>query len=341
MTRYARAATFVIALIFVVMLTALPHNRVHAQTPAPSTIRVDAAHEGWVDTGIDLHDGDTVTLAASGTAGWGKDMRSGPEGVPGGACRLIAPDAPIGALVARVGAGAPVVAGASATLAGPGRLWLLYNDCPGQYFDNSGAFDVAITVTPAPSATAAPAPVATAETHAVTPAPVPAHKSGGLPVLPILLGVLALGAVGAGAFYGRRWLARGPTPRFSPAARLESSAWLAPVRLRLLQGERRPRRWLTIGGPDADVDFGLPGVWARLLPMDDGGARLEVRPNSGRILVDGVAVVIGQRLKNGSRVFMGTREFVFRTDAEDKSSGAADRYRHRDNILSKPDPRVA
>jgi hypothetical protein len=308
-----------------------------AQPPPTRELQAEASREGWQETGIVLHQGDTVTITAAGRAGWEPGQESGPEGTPIGAgCTPAVPWAPIGALVARVGVGAPVVVAGSVTLAGPGAVDVLYNDCPGLYYDNSGAYTVRLRITPAP-APATPAPTA-------APAPAPVRADGGSPlgkVLPALAGIaLVAGGAGAGIWYVRRYRGAGGAPRFNPSARLESSAWLAPMRLRLLQDERRGRRYLTVGGPDADIDFGLPGVWARLYATEDGGVRLEPGQHSGKLLLDGVPVVVGQRLVDGARVFMGTREFVFRVEPEPPSARRPDHARRRDP-LAKPDPRAA
>lgn len=60
----------------------------------------------------------------------------------------VLPSAPIGALLARVGAGPWFVAGSSysGVVSGSGRLFLLYNDDPGTYSDNGGAYSASITV---------------------------------------------------------------------------------------------------------------------------------------------------------------------------------------------------
>jgi hypothetical protein len=313
---------------------------VAAQPPAPRTVTVEANREGWTDTGIGLGRDDTARLVAAGVAGWGPGVQQGPTGAGAGTCALAVPDAPLGAVLARVGSGPIVVLAPTGEVRGPGFLQLLYNDCPGQYFDNSGRFEVTVTLVPAVAATAVP-------TAAPAPTTPPARdRSSGLPVLP-LLSVILVVAAGVSLYLGRRRLwerleplvARGPVPRFPESARLESSAWLAPVRLRALQGERWPKRWLTIGGPDADVDFGLPGVWARLVPTADGGVRIETVPDGGKVLVDGLPLVLGQRLKDGARVFMGAREFTFRLEA---GGAAITALRRTGNAaLDKPDPRAA
>ncbi len=310
-----------------------------AQPPVSRTVTVEANHEGWTDTGIGLSRGEAARLVVAGVAGWAPGVQQGPMGSGASTCTLAVPDAPLGAVLARAGSGPVVVLAPSGEVRGPGYIQLLYNDCPGQYFDNSGRFEVTITLVPVTPATVAPI-------GAPAPSPVAERRTGGLPLVPLAAAALVAGA-GVSLYLGRRrlaerlepWLARGPVPRFPESARLESSAWLAPVRLRALQGERRPKRWLTVGGPDADVDFGLPAVWARLVPTADGGVRIESVPDGGKVLVDGLPLVLGQRLKDGARVFMGTREFTFRLEAGGESITALRRTGHA--ALDKPDPRAA
>jgi hypothetical protein len=311
-----------------------------AQPPVSRTVTVEANHEGWTDTGIGLGRGDVARLVVAGVAGWAPGVQQGPMGAGASTCALAVPDAPLGAVVARAGSGPVVVLAPSGEVRGPGYIQLLYNDCPGQYFDNAGRFEVTVTLVPAAPATVAPTVMP------ALPPPPAERRTGGLPLLPLAAAVL-VGGAGVGLYLGRRriagrlepWLARGPVPRFPESARLESSAWLAPVRLRALQGERRPKRWLTVGGPDADVDFGLPAVWARLVPTADGGVRIESVPDGGKVLVDGLPLVLGQRLKDGARVFMGTREFTFRLETGGEPITALRRTGHA--ALDKPDPRAA
>lgn len=295
-----------------------------AQQPPPTSFSLDATFDGWAPTGITLAAGEKLTITATGEGGWGPGSTSSAAGGVGSDCALVAPDLAVGALIARVGSGA-AVAGVGAALTGPGAVAIAYNDCPGQFFDNAGGFEIVLTVAPA---------VTEAVVAAPEPATVAAQKSGGgLGLQPVFALLVAL--AGAGVFFGRKYMQRGPVPRFTDSARLESSAWLAPVRLRGLQGGRRVKRVLTVGGPDADVDFGLPTICARLLPLPDGGARIEGTSESQRVVVDGLPIVLGQRLKNGARVKIGTREFIFRFDAE---STTGDRSV---SALSKLDPRAA
>jgi hypothetical protein len=338
--RFRLVAILVLAGATVLGAALTPAHLAAAQPPATRTVTVEANHEGWVDTGIGLSREDSARLVAAGVAGWGPGVQQGPTASGTATCTLAVPGAPLGAVLARVGSGPVVVLAPSAEVHGPGFVQLLYNDCPGQYFDNSGRFEVTITLVPAAPATVAPTVMP------ALPPPAAERRTGGLPLLPLAAAALVVVA-GAGLYLGRQRLlarlepvlARGPVPRFPDSARLESSAWLAPVRLRALQGERRPKRWLTVGGPDADVDFGLPGVWARLLPTADGGVRIESVPDGGKVLVDGLPLVLGQRLKDGARVFMGAREFTFRLEASGEAITALRRTGNA--ALDKPDPRAA
>jgi hypothetical protein len=160
-------------------------------------------------------------------------------------------------------------------------------------------------------------------------------RGGGMSFLPLLVLLVIAGAGGAAAYFGRRVIAA-RRPRFDASAFVESSAWLAPVRLAELQGDGLPKRFLTIGGPDADIDFGVPGSWARLVPQIDGSTRIE-RACDEQIFVNGMPLILGQRLGSGQRVKIGVREFVFR---EERRMNQPARHA-RDTALDKPDPRAA
>ena len=112
-------------------------------------VTVDASR-GWVDTGIDVRSGDIVQIQATGTvtlstnssdvadpSGSRTNRRAGSAPLPGD---------PAGALIARVGNGAPMLAGGrqSFTANGTGRLFLSVND---DFFDdNQGAYRVVVGV---------------------------------------------------------------------------------------------------------------------------------------------------------------------------------------------------
>ena len=80
-------------------------------------------------------------------------------------------------------------------------------------------------------------------------------------------------------------------------------------------------------------------VAARIHPTPDGGARLQVMQAGGRILIDGVPVVIAQRLSNGARVCVDPREFVFRDD-EDAAPRTSAIHLTGNDPLSRPNPRA-
>ena len=108
---------------------------------------VDAAR-GWVDTGIDVRSGDVLSIQASGTATLSTNLSDVAE--PGGArtgrkaMSAPLPNEPAGALIARVGNGAPMSVGArqTVTINGTGRLYMAVND--DHFDDNRGTYRVMI-----------------------------------------------------------------------------------------------------------------------------------------------------------------------------------------------------
>lgn len=305
-----------------------PHTG-SAQAPQPVSVQLNASRDTWTETATELKEGEQARITAAGIGSWTPGVQAGPEGVVAATCDLLVPGAPIGAALVRVGAGIASPVGSGLTVAGPGRVSLAYNDCPGQFFDNMGGF--AVQITPVLSA---PAPVAaTTEAQAAAPAPAEDTGKGTNPV--IVLVPLLLAAAG-GAFYGwrRRARAAGPLYRFSDTARLDATAWVASLWLNTLQGERRPKRFLTIGGPDQDIDFGLDRVWATLAAVENGGARIDPK-GEVRVLVNGLPIVVGQRLADGARVTMGPRDFVYHMDPVTRVETV-----RRDDPLSRRDPRL-
>jgi Ca2+-binding EF-hand superfamily protein len=112
-------------------------------------ITVDASR-GWVDTGIDVRQGDILQIQVSGTVTLstnGSDVAD-PSGSRTNrrAASAPMPGDPAGALIARVGNAAPMLAGSrqSITANGTGRLFLSVND---DFFDdNQGAYRVVVGV---------------------------------------------------------------------------------------------------------------------------------------------------------------------------------------------------
>jgi hypothetical protein len=134
---------------------------------AQSTVYVPAAMDApGIDSGVDVLAGQQVMITASGVASYGIDSDCGvslglaetdPSGLRylnGGVCpakidpSAASPSAPIGALLARIGAGPWLLIGHSnvLTVASAGRVFLLYNDVPGQYANNGGGYMVSILV---------------------------------------------------------------------------------------------------------------------------------------------------------------------------------------------------
>lgn len=122
-------------------------------TGTTSTIFLVDATQRWVDTGIDVRAGDTVSVNATGTIVMSTNDadQAGPAGSPTGRRAPEAPlrDAAAGVLLARIGAGAPVAVGANHVIdriTTGGRLFLGVND--DYLLDNRGQFRVTVTVKP-------------------------------------------------------------------------------------------------------------------------------------------------------------------------------------------------
>lgn len=311
---------------------------VRAQEPEKERFsrQIPASVPGWRDAGIKLEEGDTATVSAIGRTSWDNNHNSvGPEGVNVESCTQSESKLPVGSLMVRVGS-RPAVVAPGAALRGPGKISFAYNDCPDAYFDNNGEYSATIEVIRAPiiAVTPEPAPMA---------APPPAKQSGGFPIVALIIPLL-LGVLGGGGYYlwynGLIGASKGP--RFRDSARLESSAWIAPKRLGDIQGERRPKKSLTVGGPDADIDFGLPSVMARFYPTNEGDSRIESAGSAGRVTVDGLPLALGQRLASGQRIRINQREFVFLEEHEADQpalSGGGGR-RAATSVLDRADPRL-
>jgi Ca2+-binding EF-hand superfamily protein len=112
-------------------------------------ITVDASR-GWIDTGIDVRRGDVLQIRASGTVTLSTNTSDVADPAGSRTNRRAAsaplPGDPAGALIARVGNAAPMLAGGrqSITANGTGRLFLSVND---DFFDdNQGAYRVVVGV---------------------------------------------------------------------------------------------------------------------------------------------------------------------------------------------------
>jgi len=110
----------------------------------PSTVR-------WYDSGIEVRSGDVISYRATGTIrmSLGNDTDSAtPAGSVNGRRAADAPlrDQPAGALIARVGSGAPMLLGENGEVrvSNSGRLYFSVND--DYLMDNSGDYRVTLTI---------------------------------------------------------------------------------------------------------------------------------------------------------------------------------------------------
>jgi len=117
-----------------------------------TVVRVEG-NQQWADTGIDVRRGDRLSINASGQVEFAPGARSNPAGASGGRRADVRPSPnpnyPVanlgaGALVARIGNGAPFAIGSAnqVTMPNDGRLHLGIND--DNVGDNSGFFSVTI-----------------------------------------------------------------------------------------------------------------------------------------------------------------------------------------------------
>jgi hypothetical protein len=124
----------------------LPRQVATAGTVPTATIRVPA-NQAWTDTGITVNQGDRVTFQASGEINYGRSpgQTAGPNGGADRRPNYPDPSVPVGALIGRIGNGAPFAIG-NQTQALPmpasGRLMLGVND--NELADNSGFYTVAV-----------------------------------------------------------------------------------------------------------------------------------------------------------------------------------------------------
>jgi hypothetical protein len=125
-----------------------------AMPESASGVRVPA-NQAWTATGIRVAEGQVVNFTAQGEMQWSTsaDDRATPAGAANGrrgADRAPLPSAPAGALVGRIGNGAPFGIGNQAVVPMPatGELFLGVND--DEVGDNSGGFVVDVRPQPVP-----------------------------------------------------------------------------------------------------------------------------------------------------------------------------------------------
>lgn len=126
-----------------------PSGRGRGAGSGRDTVVIVDGRDEWVDTGLTVRRGDTLTFDAIGTIYFSpQSPATGPSGVEGrrAPSRAPLPAEAIGALVARVGRSAPFLVGAAADgLRAPadGVLYLRVNDDVVR--DNRGEFEVVIS----------------------------------------------------------------------------------------------------------------------------------------------------------------------------------------------------
>jgi hypothetical protein len=117
-------------------------------TTAPGEIEVQA-NVAWNTTNIGVRRGDRYSFAVRGQIAFGQgptQMASADGDPTTHSPRAAMPSVNIGALIGKIGNGAPFAIGASGntlTMPGTGPLYLAVND--DGYPDNSGAYRVTIT----------------------------------------------------------------------------------------------------------------------------------------------------------------------------------------------------
>ena len=106
------------------------------------------ANRAWTDTGLTVNQGDKVVFQATGTITYGRSpgQTATPDGGQDHRAQYPAPSLPVGALLGRVGNGAPFGIGTQTQplpMPASGRLMLGIND--NELSDNGGAYTVVVS----------------------------------------------------------------------------------------------------------------------------------------------------------------------------------------------------
>ena len=117
-------------------------------TPVPPRTVMVTARQAWHDTALDVRVGDLISVSATGTIQFNRGQPSPPGGAGQATAQAPRPDAPIGALLGRIGLnGNPFLIGAgveSMRADATGRIYLGVND--DILTDNSGQFRAVVTI---------------------------------------------------------------------------------------------------------------------------------------------------------------------------------------------------
>lgn len=156
--RIAVAAAIVASVLGLAAGVGSAHPRAHAA--AVKTFTLPTTSAAWLSTGITLTAGQSLEIKVTGNGtchvGPSADCHEGAAGGAGATCggRSLGPlspgpggeSMPYGAVVGRVGSGAPFLIGLGAKATGTGELQIVYNDCAGYYGDNGGSYTVSVAV---------------------------------------------------------------------------------------------------------------------------------------------------------------------------------------------------
>lgn len=128
-----------------IFLALPPGAAANAPSNASEGVRVDA-NQAWVDTGVDVARGDRVVFGARGDIMIAPGASAGVGGTPAlQSTRYPLAGAPAGALIGRVGNGAPFLIGSNTSpiaMPADGRLMVGIND--DNFSDNTGSFSVKV-----------------------------------------------------------------------------------------------------------------------------------------------------------------------------------------------------
>jgi hypothetical protein len=137
--------------MIVLGLLALPAGSASAKT---RSFTIAATNSSFVHTGVVLARGGSVKVKVSGDGKCGPGCHPGDEAGYGSTCETRAqgalspgpagPNQDIG-IFGRFGQGKIFMIGHGGTFKGVGELSVVYNDCAGYYFDNTGSFTVKVT----------------------------------------------------------------------------------------------------------------------------------------------------------------------------------------------------
>ncbi|MBB2972845.1 LecA/PA-IL family lectin [Mesorhizobium sp. RMAD-H1] len=119
------------------------------KTPVVWNGTLEATNEQGVKTGVTVNTADKITITVTGEGtSWPGHGPFGPDGFPG-STNQFDPSANSAAVLMRIGTGPYRLVGTGISdwpVAEDGEIAFFYNDAPGAYGDNSGSFEITLTV---------------------------------------------------------------------------------------------------------------------------------------------------------------------------------------------------